>query len=124
MEQGDLAGALRAVNEGIALLAESWDTRVGFPEVWSFRCECGHPDCHEWLTFKLSEYGALVERAGSRLLAPGHPVSKARRMRAQSRELREHAEALRGQAGHQVRRARRACEPQDGTEPPPGDPAA
>ena len=71
-------------------------------QVWEFFCECGDPDCHAHVMLELDQYVALHEY-GMPVLALGHRLSQKER----ARRLREESEALRAQARHQVRRARR-----------------
>jgi hypothetical protein len=91
--------ALTEVNEHILDAARdsvSEDTR------WEFFCECGHPGCHEHVMLELDRYTALHDQ-GRAVLAPGHQLSQKER----ARRLREESEALRAQAAHQIKRARR-----------------
>ncbi len=68
---------------------------------WEFFCECGRADCRERVILSLDAYVGL-HAAGRAVLSPGHQLSQVGR----ARRLVEDAEALRGQARHQVIRAR------------------
>jgi hypothetical protein len=69
---------------------------------WEFFCECGRPGCDEHVLLTIDAYSALHDGGGS-VLAPGHRVNEVERAHRLSGE----AEALRAQAGHQLRRARK-----------------
>ena len=69
---------------------------------WEFFCECGDPECHEYVELTIHAYSVLHDGGGA-VLAPGHRLSQVER----ARRLREDADALRRQAEHQVRRALR-----------------
>lgn len=69
---------------------------------WKFFCECGQEDCCEWVFLTLDAYVALHDGGGA-VLAQGHRLSQVER----AHRLGADAEALRRQADHQVRRARR-----------------
>lgn len=69
--------------------------------LWEFCCECGEERCDEHVFLTLDGYIALHDH-GDAVLAEGHCVSQVGR----SRQLRADAEALTGEAGHQVRRAK------------------
>lgn len=69
---------------------------------WEFFCECGNPDCHEHVELTIHAYSVLHDGGGS-VLAAGHGLSQIER----SRRLRSDADALRRQARHQARRAKR-----------------
>lgn len=69
---------------------------------WEFFCECGRPDCREYVVLTLEAYAAIHDSGGS-VLAEGHTPSQVER----ARELRLDAEALRRQAEHQIRRSER-----------------
>src|SRR3954452_15883889 len=98
--------ALRDMNDGVALFA-AYATAED-EETWNFICECGEDGCEEWLELTLDAFRhRRIESAP--VVADGHSESSrgnlARRMAA---GLREQARALRAEARHQVRRARRA----------------
>ncbi len=78
-------------------------------ERWEFRCECGDPECREYVLLSLPEYEALGDRGGT-VLAPGHEISRIRATRERSVELRSEAAALKAQARHQAARAKRNLE--------------
>jgi hypothetical protein len=82
---------------------------------WEFRCECGVPDCNAMVEVGLEEFDAL-QASGKPILAEGHSVSAATSARRRAGELREEAAALRAQAQHQTKRARR------NTAPPQAEP--
>jgi hypothetical protein len=77
------------------------DSATGERE-WEFPCECGHRNCHESVFLTLDAFGALRDRDEA-VLAGGHHVSQT----ARARRLVDAAKALRAQAEHQVRRARK-----------------
>jgi hypothetical protein len=69
---------------------------------WEFMCECGHDTCHETVLLTLDAFEVLRD-SGEALLASGHhanPIARARRVRSA-------AQALRAQAEHQARRAKK-----------------
>lgn len=72
------------------------------PAEWEFFCECGDPDCHEQVLLTLESFGAIHDQ-GFAVLAAGHRVNQP----ARAARLRREAQALRAQAEHQLRRARR-----------------
>ena len=74
---------------------------------WDFHCECGAPSCMKKVAISLAEYGAL-RQPGQPVLASGHEPSRLAETRATAHELVDDARALRGQARHQLGRARRA----------------
>ena len=74
--------------------------------VWQFFCECGRGDCHEYVFMTLDGYVALHDQ-GKPVLAGGHHLSQVER----ARRLRSSAEALKRQAEHQVKRARKNLRP-------------
>ena len=69
---------------------------------WEFFCECGRPDCHEYVKLTIDEYSALHD-GGGHVLAPRHRLSQTER----ARRLRDDARALQGQAEHQLKRAKK-----------------
>jgi hypothetical protein len=79
-------------------------------EKWSFLCECGDDTCQEWVTLPVAGYEAL-QRSDQPILAPGHTLSPSQKSRRQARRLQDDAKALRGQAEHQVKRAKRLRKP-------------
>jgi hypothetical protein len=72
------------------------------PAEWEFFCECGSSDCHEQVLLTLESYGRVHDH-GFSVLAAGHRVNQP----ARAVRLRREAHALRAQAEHQLRRARR-----------------
>jgi hypothetical protein len=96
---------MRSLNEGIALVAGSFASDPTEEPLWDFACECGRPDCREWVELELPRYEEIRLGPGS-VLAEGH-VARARRARARAAELCEEAEALGGQARHETARASR-----------------
>lgn len=77
--------------------------------VWEFFCECGQEDCHEYVLLTLDAYSSVHDNGGA-VLAEGHRLSQIER----ARRLREDAEALKRQAQHQVKRARKNQQPPTG----------
>lgn len=73
---------------------------------WLFMCECGDLACHTRVLLTLPEYEAL-RAARKPVLAKGHYVTHAEIVRRGARALVDDARALRAQAAHQLRRARR-----------------
>jgi hypothetical protein len=91
------AAALVAVNQGIlSVVRDSFNENQN----WEFFCECGRDDCNNYVSLTLDAYVALQEGGGA-VLAEGHRVSKAER----GRRFGEDADALEGQADHQLKRA-------------------
>jgi hypothetical protein len=73
---------MRSVNEGIALVAGSFPSDPTEEPLWDFACECGRPDCREWVELELPRYQEIRSGPGS-VLAEGHAV-RPRRSRALS----------------------------------------
>jgi hypothetical protein len=92
--------ALTVVNEHI--LDAARESIAEEPD-WEFFCECGNSGCHEHVMLTLDGYIALHD-SGEAVLAAGHRLSQVERARA----LRSDAKALRAQAEHQVRRAKKS----------------
>jgi len=69
---------------------------------WDFLCECGRPDCYEYVTLTVHAY-SVIRDGGGAVLARGHRLSQVER----ARRLQAEAEALRAQARHQVKRAKK-----------------
>jgi len=109
-DRDEIAGIFRSVNEGIALVAADSDVR-GLEDEWEFHCECGA--CDEWLRMPLARFVAITHEPGGFVLAPDHPVPRARRGRRRSKQLGEHAEAPRAQGEHHQRRAWQQLVPPD-----------
>jgi hypothetical protein len=102
----DKTGVLRSVNEGIASFAADVERAEQSHGTWSFLCECGTRECEEWVELALEEYGTI--RSGDvNVLAPGHPVTRARDARAQARELTAQARGLKAEARRQMHRSER-----------------
>jgi hypothetical protein len=91
--------ALTTVNQTILDAARESITEE---QEWEFFCECGLPDCDEQVRLTLDAYVSLHDSGGA-VLADGHQVSQVER----SKRLRDDADALRGQAEHQVKRAKK-----------------
>ena len=98
------ADLLAEVNSNIRRVAADVDS--DHDTVWDFVCECGSDDCFEQVGLPLARYDEL-KNADAALLAPGHPLRKARDARQQAGELKEEATALRNEAQTQRRRSRR-----------------
>lgn len=79
-------------------------------EEWEFICECGCSDCAEHVPLGLTAYDHL-RQTGQPVLAEGHPLARARRARDDARAAQQDAAALRAQARHQLRRAKRNQSP-------------
>ena len=71
-----------------------------------FLCECGRPDCMEYMEIDLETVRSFVKN-GWPMIVPEHRLSREAEARARAEELREHARALRAQAHLQVTRAHR-----------------
>ena len=69
---------------------------------WEFMCECGHEDCHESVFLTVAAFVALRD-AGEAVVADGHHASPV----AHARRVRNATQALRAQAEHQVKRAKK-----------------
>ena len=65
-------------------------------------CECDQEHCHEHVFLTLDAYIALHDH-GKAVRADGHELGQVTR----ARRLRDDAEALKRQAHHQVKRAKR-----------------
>jgi hypothetical protein len=93
-------GALLAqVNASIRELAGGSETASA---EWEFFCECGAAECHEQITLTLEAYSAIHD-GGFAILAPGHRLGQ----RARAQRLIDETRALRAQAEHQIKRAKR-----------------
>ena len=104
------ADLLGEVNTNIRRVAADVDS--DHETVWDFVCECGSDDCFEQVRLQLARYDEL-RNTDAVLLAPGHPLTKAREARQQAEELQEEATALRNQAQTQQRRSRRIADELD-----------
>ena len=69
---------------------------------WEFMCECGHVSCRETVFLTLDAFETLRDNREA-VLAGGHQVSPVTR----ARRARSATQALRAQAEHQVRRAKK-----------------
>ena len=69
---------------------------------WEFMCECGHGSCRETVFLTLDAFEAIRD-SGEAVLAAGHAVNQI----ARARRVRSATQALRAQAEHQVRRAKK-----------------
>jgi len=94
---------MHSVNEGIAFFAADSNS----PELaWSFVCECGAPDCAEWVELELPAYEEIRANPERTVLAEGHHASSpSQQARRRASELREGARALHEQAKLQRERA-------------------
>ena len=72
------------------------------PHEWEFWCECGEPSCRRGVWLTLAQYEQLRDHRHA-ILTPGHEVSEV----ARAAILVEEASALRAEAEHQVRRAKK-----------------
>lgn len=97
--------ALTAVNRTILRYARDSDEPL---QEWEFFCECGDENCYEHVVLTLEAYVALRD-ADRAVLADGHVLSAVER----ARRLREDAVALRRQAEHQTKRAKKNLSPPD-----------
>jgi hypothetical protein len=64
---------MRSLNEGIALVAGSFASDPTEEPLWDFACECGRPDCREWVELELPRYEE-IRRGPESVLAAGHAV--------------------------------------------------
>jgi hypothetical protein len=94
------------LNRQVRMAVKRFDLSDTEAETWSFLCECGDDGCQEWVTLPVEGYEAL-QRADQPILAPGHSLSPSQRSRRQARRLRDDSKALRAQAEHQLKRAKR-----------------
>jgi hypothetical protein len=69
---------------------------------WEFMCECGHEDCHESVFLTVADFVTLRD-AGAAVVAEGHHLSPV----VHARRVRNATQALRAQAEHQVKRAKK-----------------
>ena len=76
------------------------------PRTRVFLCECGRPDCREYMELDLDTIRLFVNN-GWPMIVPKHQLSRGAKARGRGAELREQAEALQAQARQQVARARR-----------------
>ena len=68
---------MRSLNEGIALVAGSFASDPTEEPLWDFACECGRPDCREWVELELPRYEEIRHGPGS-VLADGHALRSSR----------------------------------------------
>lgn len=92
------AATLAAANEHILLHVRDSDDG----QEWEFLCECGREDCHERVLLTIDSYIGMHDH-GEAVLSDGHRLSQTER----ARRLCAEAEALTGQANHQVKRAKK-----------------
>ena len=71
---------MRSLNEGIALVAGSFASDPTEEPLWDFACECGRPDCREWVELELPRYEEIRHGPGE-VLAVGH-AARTRRSQA------------------------------------------
>jgi hypothetical protein len=93
------SSALTDANRNILLHVQ--DADAGELE-WEFFCECGRNHCHEHVFLTLDAFIAIHD-GGDAVLAEGHRLSQS----DLARRLRDDAGALRAQAEHQIRRAKK-----------------
>jgi hypothetical protein len=86
---------------------------IGEGQEWEFFCECGHADCHEHVELTLDAYVSLHD-GGDAVLADGHQVSQVER----ANRLGDDNKALKAQAEHQVKRAKKNLRPGGRAEKP------
>jgi hypothetical protein len=86
---------------------------IASSETRLFLCECGRPDCMEYIEVDLETVRLFFEN-GWPMIVPEHQLSRAAEARARGAELREQAQALQAQAGHQVARAHRNADRRTG----------
>jgi hypothetical protein len=96
------AGKLVALTDANRLVGELAIASNRGTQDWQFFCECGQADCRALVVLTLAEFDGIKD-SGNAVLAAGHLVDQ----KAHARVLREHAQALRAEAEHQVRRARK-----------------
>jgi len=103
------SGARAEVNRNLRMAVKRFDLSELDEDTWDFLCECGDDTCREWVTMRVSEYEAL-QRADEPIRAEGHRLDDSQRARRKARHLADDAKALRAQAEHQRKRARRNLE--------------
>ena len=68
---------MRSVNEGIAFFATDLEpSDPGVPDRWLFVCECGAPECVDWVDLELATYAA-IRSGGDDVVAAGHVAARA-----------------------------------------------
>ena len=73
MPRADKVALMRSVNEGIAVFATDLEPgEPGVPDRWSFVCECGNPDCNQWVELELAAYAEIRARSGEAVVAERH----------------------------------------------------
>jgi len=83
---------------------------IATPQTHVFLCECGRPDCLEYMEIDLETVRLYVKNDWP-MIVPKHRLSREAEARARAAELREESEALRAQARQQVARARKHGSP-------------
>jgi hypothetical protein len=69
----DKAELMRSVNEGIAFFASDLEpSDPGTPDRWSFVCECGAPECVEWVDLDLGRYAEIRSSPSEAVVAEDH----------------------------------------------------
>ena len=95
-----------ALTEVNAHILEAARDSITQEQEWEFFCECGDSTCGEQVKLSVEEYVGLRER-GDAVLADGHRLSRGELALRRASELGEESAALRAQAEHQVRHARK-----------------
>jgi len=62
---------MRQVNDETLASAEAMEARSSLRLRWGFLCECGHPECTNWVELTRDQYLQLRAEDG-RVLARGH----------------------------------------------------
>jgi hypothetical protein len=73
---------LLELNERVHEAAKDFGSAEDERDLWDFTCECGARDCRVSVSLTLAEYEALRE-AGEPVLAAGHEVQRAAKVRAE-----------------------------------------
>ena len=97
---------LLEVNSNIGTDAHDLPVYERAARTWDFLCECGDGDCNELVPLTLAGYEELRASDGF-VLAEKHKLRRSELARAWARALADEARALRAQAGHQQKLARR-----------------
>jgi hypothetical protein len=66
----------RQLNDETLASAHEMERRSSLRLRWGLICECGDPDCVEWVELRRDEYAAL-RRRGASVVAPGHELVRA-----------------------------------------------
>jgi hypothetical protein len=104
--QTDNSTARAELNRQMRIAVQRFDLSESEADTWSFLCECGDESCQEWVTLPVVGYEAL-QRADQPIFAPGRSLTPSQKSRRTARRLRDDAKALRAEAQHQAKRARR-----------------